>query len=68
MNHTAGKRRISAEDRAKRIADGRCLFCGVFNHRVAECAPGKKAQTFKAAAAEIKNVGTKEDSEESGKD
>jgi hypothetical protein len=37
MNHTAGKRRISAEERAKRFADVRCLCCGGFNHRVAEC-------------------------------
>jgi len=68
MDLSAGKRRISAEERAKRFADGRCLYCGGFNHRAAECAARKKAQTFKAAGAEIKEVGTKEGSEESGKD
>jgi hypothetical protein len=64
---SAGRRRISAEERAKRVADGRCLYCGGCNHRAAECAARKKAQTFKAAGAEIKEVGTKEGSEESGK-
>jgi hypothetical protein len=68
MDLSAGKRRISAEERTKRFADGRCLYCGGFNHRAAECAARKKAQTFKAAGAEVKEVGTKEGSEESGKD
>jgi len=68
MDLSARKRRISAEERAKRFVDVRCLYCGGFNHRVAQCAARKKAQTFKAAGAEIKEVGTKEGSEESGKD
>jgi len=68
MNFSTGKRRISAEERAKRFADGRCLYYGGFNHREAECAALKKAQMFKAAGAEVKEVGTKEGSEESGKD
>jgi len=68
MDLSAGKRRISAEERAKRFADGRCLYCGGFNHRAAECAARKKAQTFKAAGAEVKEVGTKDGSEELGKD
>jgi hypothetical protein len=68
MDLSAGKRRISPEERAKRFADGRCLYCGGFNHRAAECAARKKAQTFKASGAEVKEVGTKEGSEESGKD
>jgi hypothetical protein len=68
MDHSAGRRRISAEDRAKRFVDGRCLHCGGSNHRVVECAARKKAQTFKAAGAEVKDIGTKECSEESAKD
>ena len=68
MDLSAGRRRISDEERAKRFADGRCLYCGGFNHRAAECAARKKAQTFKAAGAEVKEVGTREGSEESGKD
>ena len=68
MDLSAGKRRISAEERAKRFADGRCLYCGGFNHRAAEYTPRKKAQTFEAAGVKVKEVGTKEGSEESGKD
>jgi len=68
MDLSAGKGRISAEERAKRFADGRCLYCGGFNHSAAECAARNKAQTFKAAGAEIKEVGTKEGSKELGKD
>jgi hypothetical protein len=68
MDLNTGKRRISGEERAKRFADGRCLYCGGCNHRAAECAARKKAQTFKAAGAEVNEVGTKEGSEESGKD
>jgi hypothetical protein len=68
MDLSAGKRRISAEQRAKRFADGRCLYCGGFNHSAAECAARKKAQTFKAAGAEVKEVGTEKGSEESGND
>jgi hypothetical protein len=55
-------------EQAKRFADGRCLYSGGFNHRAAECAARKKAQTFKAAGAEIQEVGTKEGSAEAGKD
>jgi len=68
MDLSAGKRWISAEERAKRFADGRCIYCGGFNHRAAECATRKKAQTFKASGAEVEEVGTKGGAEESGKD
>jgi len=68
MDLSAGKKRISAEERAKRFAHGRCLYCGGFSHRAAECAARKKAQTFKAAGAEIKEIVTKEGSKELGKD
>jgi hypothetical protein len=68
MDLSAGKRRISAEERAKRFADGRCLYGGGSNHRVAECSARKKAQTFKASRIEVKEVVTKEGSEESGND
>jgi len=68
MDISAGKGKISVEERAKRFTDGRCLYCGGFNHRAAECAARKKAQMFKVAGAEIKEVGTKEGSGGSGKD
>jgi hypothetical protein len=68
MDLSAGRRRISAEERAKRFTDGRCLCCAGFNHSAAECAARKKSQTFKAAGAVVKEVGSKEGSEGSGKD
>jgi len=68
MDLSARRGRISAEERAKRFADGRCLYCGGYNHRAVECAERKKAQTFKAAGAEVEEVGTREGSEELGKD
>jgi len=55
---SGGWRRISAGDRAKRFTDGRCLYCGGFNHRATECAARKTAQTLKPAGAEAKEVGT----------
>jgi len=64
MDLSAGRRRISAEERAKRFTNGRYLYCGGFNHRVAECAARKKAQTFKEAGEEIKEVRTGTGSEE----
>jgi len=67
MDLRPAKRRISAEERAKRFADGRCFYCGAFNHRVAECAARKKAHTFNTCRVEVKEVGTREGSEELGK-
>jgi hypothetical protein len=67
MDLSAGRRRITDEERAKRFADGRCLYCGGFNHRAVDCAVRKKARSFKVAGAEVKEVG-KEDSTEKGKE
>jgi hypothetical protein len=67
MDFSGGKRRISTEERAKMFADGRCLYCGGINHRAAECAARKNTQRFKAAGVEFREAGTKEGSEESGK-
>jgi len=68
MHLSAGRRRISDEERATRFADGRCLYCGGFNHRAVDCAIRKKAQSLKAARAEVKEVGEKEDTREKGKE
>jgi hypothetical protein len=68
MDLSAGRRRISDEERAKRFADGRCLYCGGFNHRAVDCAVRKKARPFKAAGAEVKEIEGKEDSREKGKE
>jgi len=68
MDLSAGRRRISDEERAKRFADGRCLYCGGFNHRAVDCAVRKKARPFKAAGAEVKETEGKEESKEKGKE
>jgi len=68
MDLSGGKRRISAEERAKWFADGWCVYCSEFNHRTAECAARKKALMFKAAGVEVKDVRNGTGSEESGKD
>jgi hypothetical protein len=48
---------------------GRDVFnWGGFNHRAAECAERKKAQTLKVAGVEIEEVGTPECSKKSGRD
>jgi hypothetical protein len=68
MDLSAGRRSISDEERAKRFADGRCVYCGGFNHRAVDCAVRKKAQPFKAAGAEVKGAKGKEDPKEKGKE
>jgi hypothetical protein len=64
MDQSAGRRRIKDEERAKRFADGRCLYCGGINHSAVDCAARKKARSFKVAGAGVKEVGEKVDSEE----
>jgi len=68
MVQRVGRRKISVEESAKRFTDERCLYRGGINHRVADCAARKKAQTFKAAGAEVKEVGTRTSSKEPGKE
>jgi len=51
------KTRISAEQRVKRFADGRCIYCGGFNHRGAECAARNGRLTVsKASLYHINNA------------
>jgi len=66
MDLSAGRRRISDAERAKRFADGRCLYCGGFNHRAVDCAVRKKARPFKAAGAEGKEAEGMEGPREKG--
>jgi len=44
------------------------LYSSGCNHRAAKYAARKQAHMFKVAGAELKEVGSKEGSEESGKD
>jgi translation elongation factor P/translation initiation factor 5A len=43
---------------AKQFADGMYFNYGGFNHRAAECAARKTAQSGKVAGVEVQNVGT----------
>jgi len=68
MDLSPGRRKIPAEERAKRYTDGRCVYCGGFNDMAAECVARKKVQTFKAAGADGMEVGTGAGSKELGKE
>ena len=68
MDLSAGRRRISDEERAKRFADGRCLHCGGFNHRAVDCEVRKKARPFNVAGAEVKQAEGNGDSREKGQE
>jgi len=68
MDLRSGKKKISEAECAKWFAHGRCLYCGKINHRAAEWAARKKAQTFEVAAAGVQDVGTGTGSKALGKD
>jgi hypothetical protein len=64
---SAYRGKISDEERVKRFADGRCLYCGGFNHRALDCAVTEKARSFWAAGAEVKEIKEGEDTKGKGK-
>jgi hypothetical protein len=66
MDLSAGRRKISDVERQKRFAEGRCLYCGGYNHRTVDCAVRKKAWSFRVAGAEVMEGGEK--TEEKGKE
>ena len=66
MDLSAGRLRISTEERVKKFTDGRCLYYGGFNHTAEDCVARKKASTFMAAGAEVKEAGSGTGSEELG--
>jgi hypothetical protein len=68
MDLSASRRRISDEDRAKRFANGRCLYCEGFNHKAVDCAVRKKARSIKAAGAEVKEAKGGEKTKETGRE
>jgi hypothetical protein len=68
MDLRPGKRMTLAEERAKRFVYRRCSYSGGFNDRAAECYREEKDQTFTAAAAEVKEVGTNKCFEGLGKE
>jgi hypothetical protein len=66
MDLSAGRRKISDEERQKRVEEGRCLYFGGFNHRAVDCAVRKQARTFRVAGAEVKEAEEKTDGKGKG--
>jgi hypothetical protein len=66
MDLSGGRRKISDEESQKRFAEGRCLYCGGFNHRAVDCVVKKKARTFGVAGAEVKEGEEKTDGKGKG--
>jgi hypothetical protein len=66
MDLSAGRRKISDEERQKRFEEGRCLYCGGFNHWAVDCAVRKKARTFRVAGAEVEEGEEKTDGKGKG--
>src|SRR6266576_632079 len=63
MDLSAYRSKLSPEERAMRIQEGRCLYCGGFNHLARDC-PNKRAPRppLRASEAQVEVV------EEAGKD
>jgi len=42
MDLSAGRRRLSPEERALRMREGRCMYCGGLGHMAAACPVAKR--------------------------
>jgi len=51
LSTMGGRGKISEEERATRLREGRCLFCGGVGHMARHC-PNKNRNPFRAAAAQ----------------
>ena len=52
MDLSASRRKLSEQERAARLREGRCLYCGGLGHMAAQC-PNKSRNPFRAAAAMV---------------
>jgi hypothetical protein len=54
MDLSAARRRLSPEERQKRIDENRCLYCGSFNHMARDCPnkPKTSGRPLRSAVAE----------------
>jgi hypothetical protein len=55
MDLSAARRRLSPEERQKRIDENRCLYCGGFNHLARDCPnkPKNPTRPIRGAVAEL---------------
>jgi hypothetical protein len=62
MDLSAARRRLSPEERQKRIDENRCLYCGGFNHMARDCPNKPKASVrpLRGAVAETAQPETSE--------
>jgi hypothetical protein len=52
LSATGGRGKISEEERAARLREGRCLYCGGLGHMARHC-PNKTKNPFRAASAQM---------------
>jgi hypothetical protein len=57
MDLSASKKKLSDQERAARLREGRCLYCGGVGHMAAQC-PNKNRNPFRAAAATVSDADT----------
>ena len=68
MNLDASKKKLSPEEKARRLAEGLCVYCGGENHFASECPVKKRVERsyrLRAAVAEMEAAVINEDSEDS---
>jgi len=54
MDLSASRKKLSEQERAARLREGRCLYCGGLGHMAAQC-PNKSRNPFRGAAAQVSN-------------
>jgi len=52
MDLSSSRKKLSEQERAARLREGRCLYCGGLGHMAAQC-PNKSRNPFCAAAAQV---------------
>ena len=53
MDLSANRRRLSPEERARRLAEGRCYRCGGMGHMARACPLGQQQKPMRAAKAVV---------------
>ena len=53
MDLSANRQRVSPEERARRLAEGRCYRCGGLGHFSVQCPLGNSRQSRPLRAAEV---------------